>query len=467
MPDAIPNPYHYRSPIGAALANFGKAIMSGPSEAENLTKAEMALKLKREREGVTDVASVFQQFGKPGFDRNRAMSSAIIGGVSPDHLGGYERYGAANTYGATDPRTTNAFVGAGGAFGSTAQGFRENEAGEMSRANATLAESQRQFDQKPAPFIDASGQPVIGTQSTAIGQRPIMSETDVKGTKIDQNFGRVGELPLAERRILGAAGGAQPTPRMYMAPDGQRYVTYDGVTSATTGAPLPQGGSLFNVQGTPNDAGLRPAVQGDLQKADIANQKFRGMLNFTRDLAKKSPTNFGVTGQVKGLFQDATQLAANISGGLGYGGLQEAVADAQRKAAESGINPQVFSGLFDPTLPALETAADLLVFNAAEALAGQQGRSVSDKDVALFRSIVGDPRSLLASQEQYLAKLNTIEQILNQNQAVVDQRLRPGAPVPAQQAAPGANLPTPQVPGAPPSSEEWTRGPDGRPLRVR
>lgn len=453
----LDNPY--ASPIAGPLSNLAKSFMTGPTEGQRIIQAETALKLQRQRQGVTDLASAFTQYGTPTFNRNAVMSSAVTGGYDPKDLAEMERYGAANSFGATDPRTTNASVGAGGAYGSTAHGFREGEANQTKRTQMGLDQKTYEFNNKPQTYVNPeTNQPVIGTQSGAVGQRPVLSETDAKGFRLDQNFGKVGTLPQAEQRILGAEGKTQQTPRNYLAPGGAMHQTYDGITDARNGQPLPAGGAIAGVQGTPNESGLRPNVQSDLQKADIENQKFRGMLGYTRNLAKESAGNFGVAGTVKGIAQDVSQVADNLAKGLGYNGLQSAVEDAKQRAIAGGVDPNSLPGLFtfDPNLPSLHSAADLLVYSAASALAGQSGRSVSDKDVALFRDITGDPREWVGNQEKYLAKLNTIERMLDINQEVIDKSLRGGPAPAAPQAAPGAAPPQPPASGAPQISEGQT-----------
>jgi hypothetical protein len=451
MPETYPNPYTVDSPIGAALRNLSTVITRGPSEAQNILRAEQALRVRRENENTAALGDVFRRYGSPGFDRGAAMDMAIRAGVSPDHLGGYERYGAANTYGATDPRTTNAFVGAGGSYSGTASGFREGQQTERDKHAATLAETIRQFNSKPYEAIGPDGQPQVMTQQSAVGARPIMSETNVRGVRLDQNFGNVGQLPPAEQRILGAEGKNPPTPRNYVS-GGQNYITADGITDLRSGQPLPQGGHLANAQGPAEAVGLRPNVQGDLQKQSIAHQKFTGLLDYTRSLAQKegAQNNFGAPGFIKGMFQDGVIMADSISKGLGFNAPGEAINAVRQKALASGVDPGLLSGVFDPTLPKLHTASDLLVFAAAETLANQSGRNVTDKDVKLFKSITGDPRDWMSNPEKFLAKLDTMEQIAGINQGIVESQLRGNVPS-AAQAQPGAN-PTPQqAPGAPQS----------------
>lgn len=474
MSDTYTNPYSGDTELGAALRGLSGAIMKGPSEGQKLHQAEAALKLKQARENTAALGDVFRNYGTPDFDRGMALNNAIRAGVTADNLGGYERYGAANTYGATDPRTTNAVVGAGGSYGSTAAGFREGEAGTDRRAANTLAETVRQFDNKPMTIGSDTG-PVIVRQSEAYGKPAVEDLGKVKGNAARVALNSPGGLAAADettQRFIGAGEKGAQTPRnMVSKSTGLNYISNDGITDARTGQALPTDAFIANAQGPAESVGLTNGVKGDLQKQDISNERFKNLIGFTRNLAQASPDNFGVAGRVKGAVQDVNAVAGNMAQGLGYTSLQEAVNNARDKALKNGVSPGLLSGVFDPKLPALHTAADLLTFSAAEALAGQSGRNVSDKDVKMFKSIVGDPNEWFGNQEKFLSKLDTLEQILGMNSEVTSQRLR--GTVPAAQAAPGAGTPPSAASGAPPvqpaapAAEAWERGPDGQLRRVQ
>ncbi|MBO4228009.1 hypothetical protein [Bradyrhizobium neotropicale] len=452
MADTYANPYGATSPIGAALKNLSGVLTRKTNEAADIAHLETALAAKQKRENTAALGDTLRRLGSSQFDRNAAIDTAVRAGIDPNNLGGYERYYNANTYGAGDQRTSNAFVGAGGAFGSTAQGTREAEAATDRRAAATLAQAQSQFDAKPTTVNSPAG-PIIVRQSEAYGQPAVEDIGKVKGAVARNAYASPGGLAGADKttqQFIGAEGKGQPTPHNYVV-NGQNLITYDGVTDAASGQPLPPGGYLANAQGPAKDVGLNSSVVTDLQKQDIANQQFKNLMGYTRNLAQKDPNNFGVTGIVKGAVQDVNAIAGNVAHGLGYSGIQDAAAAARDKAISSGVDPSLLSGVFDPNLPALHTAADLMVFSAAQALAGQSGRSVTDRDVKMFKNIVGDPNDVMGNQQKYLSKLDTIEQILQLNQDVIDKNLsRAATPTPARPGAPGASAPTP-APGAQPS----------------
>lgn len=465
MPDTYANPYSGDTPLGQALRGLSSVIMSGPSDGKRLHEAEAALKLKQARENTAALGDVFRKYGTEGFDRGTALDTAIRAGVSADNLGGYERYGAANTYGAADPRTTNAFVGAGGAYGSTATGTRESQAVDLRKTQMGIDQKTYEFDNTPQTVGTDTG-PVIRRRSESYGQPAVEDLSKVKGDAARRSINAPGGLAAADettRQFVGASSKAADTPRNYIF-KGQNYITNDGLTDARTGQLLPAGGALASLQGGDEAVGLGKPVVNKLQEQNIGYQRFRGLLSYTEKLAKESNANFGIPGFVKSAMQDATAVASGIASGFGYSGVQDAVADVRARATRAGVDPGLLSGVFDPNLPALHTAADLMVYQAAEALAGQQGRSVSNRDVQVFRGIVGDPREWTGNQEKFLAKLNTVRDILDLNQGVVDQNLR--GTVPAAQATP-APAALPSAGAGAPQPERWERGPDGQLRRVQ
>lgn len=182
----------------------------------------------------------------------------------------------------------------------------------------------------------------------------------------------------------------------------------------------PDGSVEYNEDGLGNGVELTKSTANALQGEQLANAKLRGMINFTRDLAKKDPMNFGFPGFVKGVAQDTRALVDGVSQTLGYQSSEESLAEVQREAVKAGISSELLTGIYDPNLSALQTASDLLVFHAASALASQSGRSLSDNDVKNFKRIVGDPKSFMANQQRFLSKLNVIENILGMGENVAD-----------------------------------------------
>lgn len=185
-------------------------------------------------------------------------------------------------------------------------------------------------------------------------------------------------------------------------------------------------GTTISIDGGMPQIPAGKTVTGAVQKDQVSMAQMRGTLDLVRELALEDSANFGVQGLVKGGVQNAGALISGISTTLGYQDPSMAVNDVRMAVMNNpNVDPGLLPGLFefDPSLPSLQTASDLLVFQAAAALAGQSGRSVSDRDIKLFKNMVGDPRQLFTSQERYLAKLDTIEKMLENNENVANRTL--------------------------------------------
>lgn len=74
---------------------------------------------------------------KPSIDMGQYTRNALFAGLKPEEAGGYMLLGDANTYGARDPRTTNATVGAGKSYDSTAEHFDISQANDLTKAQNT------------------------------------------------------------------------------------------------------------------------------------------------------------------------------------------------------------------------------------------------------------------------------------------------------------------------------------------
>lgn len=462
MADTFRNPYNYTSPIGAALADLARTVISGPSRAEKIKAAEEMLKVKRANESLLTLQTQLGSFGSPDFNLPAAAAAAAGAGVSGADLGDFNLLLTADGGGDVDA----AFRGAGGAYSGTQAGFNTDQQRMRDQAAATLAETGRhnrateandlfKFNNDPYAFIGPDG-PVIGTKGTAPGNAPIMSETDTKGYFLGDNWGNIGDLPPAEQTILGARGTGAPTPRNYVNPDNSVSITYDGVTDAQTGMRLAPGGYVVAGEGAAGDAGLTTSVRGGLQNQQIAIDRAGKMLDYVEQLAMKDPTNFGATAWVKGLGQDVGQLAQNVAAGLGFNGIQDAIAGVQQDALRNGVNPTVIQRVFnfDPTLGELQGAYGMLVYALASGIAGQEGRDLSDADVQRATAAFGNPNAFFASQQSVLSRLQAARQMLGINKGVVNDALGGAPAAPALTGVYDKTSPTPPpnfAPGKPES----------------
>lgn len=275
------------------------------------------------------------------------------------------------------------------------------------------------------------------------GQTPVLEKSKVEGNMLGNLAGDLSGIE--QRRVVGAAPLSE-TVMNYMGPDGQRG------SAPVSQLPTGPGYTAFAGQATGTPDQLRPTVRAQLQTQGIANEQFGNMMNMAEDIARRDPTIFGATGNVRRLAQNVGQQVGNIRQLAPEASLGEVFADTQQRAAANGIN-LLNPMQYDPNLTDIVTMSELLIFGAAEALANQQGRSVSDKDVGLFRSIVGDPTGWTSSQEQFLSKMGLIRNVLNMKQGVIQDALNLGqgglGGVAASAASPSAAPPAPAAPMAP------------------
>lgn len=292
--------------------------------------------------------------------------------------------------------------------------------------------------------LPANDQRIAALGAPAFGP----SDSQVKGGLLSRNFNTLDHLTPQQQHALGAQPTAG-TPRNYQTPDKRVGITMDGRTDEN-GQPLPQGSIIAQVQSTPSE--LRPNVEAGLQNADIALQNFGSLLKSTYDLGASDPTLFGVTGNARRLAQNVTEQLKN-AGLVATGDVNTALADAARRVEDTGLLAQQF----DPNLSDIDKMSTLLAFSAAEAVAGQSGRSVSDKDVHLFRGIVGDPTSFFSSQANYLSGLRRLDQIATDRANIARQRLGK-APVSSVLGAAGApNAAGPRAPAVAPQGSGQPR----------
>lgn len=204
-------------------------------------------------------------------------------------------------------------------------------------------------------------------------------------------------------------------------------------------------GSIIEVGGTGD---LQKSTTGNLEKNQFALQDFQDTLATLRDIGSADPTIFGTTGNMRRLWQGISEQGKNLAHLVGDPDtVNQRVAAMQRGLQAMGINANLLGTELDPNLFNIETMASLAAYQAAGALANQEGRSVSDKDVKHFRQIIGDPAAWTSSQAAFLAGLQRLDQTVNQRMTRGQQRLAPQGSAAAVQ--PGAPYAPPAAAPAP------------------
>jgi hypothetical protein len=427
-------------PMGEMLQSLGRGRQQADPLGDEL-KRQKIYEMQRQNTETEEMMKILGLFGKPGenIPANAAGAAMFGAGIDPSKLADYDRWRVHQQQGAGSDAAVNATTGAGGAYSSTKPAFE-----------ATLGETQRQFNEKPLPALDAQGNPVFGQQGNLTGLSPILSDTERKGTLAGTHFGQMGELPAPEQNYLGADASSR-TPRNYIMRDGSgNFITYDGQTDSQTGQPLPPGGYIGNVEGDAGAVGLTNAVRTDLQSKRIAYDQFEALASHADELLS-DPTRFGLTGAVRSIGQEIGQLGQNAAQLLGAGTISEAAQKVASTLSASGVDPNIVFGGYDTGLPEVDTVWGLIIYSGASALAGQENRSVSDKDVVFMREILGDPKAILSSAPALKAKIDAARKIIASRQIVVDRYLGGGAPPANASAVPqgGTAAPAQSAPAQP------------------
>lgn len=464
MPDTFANPYA-DSPIGAALKNLSSVITHGPNDAQSVLRAEAALKLKQQRENTVGLGDMFRSYGTPAYSPAAATGMAIRAGVSPAELGGYDRYNAATTYGAADPRTDNAAVGAGGAYSSTAGAFNTNQANDLRKTQMGIAEQRYQFDNKPINVGTDQG-PVITRQHEAYGQPAVDSLANVKGNAarvaLNSPGGLAGTDPTTQR-FIGAAGSG--TPHNYVS-NGRNFITNDGVTDAGTGQPLPQGGYLANAQGGSEEVGLtgNKTIDKEVLNSRVAAQTAGAMIDrLTTSLQQPDAArSTGYLGTVARTFNDLRSQVEATVGVLGGQDAATSLSSPETQHAVDGAVQSIFGNAnFNQRAQQLGISSSIMrsqIQDLAYTIAKAQdpGGRVSVDDIRRAAETVGasimDPQAAIPVLQDLKTRINTQQQIREQVTRQMFPQLRGGdAPQAPAAPAPGVAPSPAAAPGAPTS----------------
>lgn len=482
MPKII-NPFRGTDPIAQTLSQLGQTMFGDQTGAAK--RKEDLYAAQRTNAETDNLVGLIGQKGSFGsFKSPIGQAMAFAAGMKGGDMGDYALADAGLNFGAADQRTQNAQVASGQSYDNTADAFGAKLA-EVARNNdmqsgdrrygvdQSVGQQRYEFDNKPLPALDATGAPAFTTQGAFDGFSPILSNAETQGTLARQNFGSMGDLPPAEQNYLGANGaGGEGSIFNYITQDGKTYLTRDGVTDAQTGQALPPGGYKGTVQGTAADVGLTNSVTSGVQGNIISADKFLSTADAMIGLTQ-NPSNFGPVGLAKSLGQEAGQSASALVQLFGGNDVVNKEVDQARQELMSSGLGQLIPELYDPALPAIDILGGLMVYQGAAALAGQEGRGVSDKDVQFWRQMLGDPKGLFESAQSIKTKMEIAKAVVENHKALAQQYLKSGVtPLPddgalsnqalsqaIQQIAgqPGdPNLPAPTMAAAPTAIQPGT-----------
>jgi hypothetical protein len=185
-----------------------------------------------------------------------------------------------------------------------------------------------------------------------------------------------------------------------------------------------KGGFSISTNGEPNMAAPK-AVTTPLAEENIALRDVQDTLGRMRKMAD-DPTIFGLVGNARRFVQDAGNQGHAISKMLG-GDVDKMYTDVASKMAGLGVDPK----MYDPNLDTLHRAHAILVYQLANALYGQSGRSMSDKDFKNAAKLVPDPTDMFSTQAKFNSAMDQIDAIVQSRLERTNQNLVGGLDVSA------------------------------------
>ena len=407
-------------------------------------------------------------------------------GMDPKNAFGYGLGVSAVTRGARAPGTSDYGVAAGHPISATASGQDAALANARTLQGMQEATKGRLAADLPETVFDANGVPTLVRRADAYGKPAAVPLGTVQGglaTKLLGQPGGVEAAPPASQHMVG--GYVQDKGQNWADFDPQtgaligRGRTMDQKTDASTGQPLSPtaqlvsplnaaGSGAFAVPGQPGTAD-KTALNNSIRNAQTVEE-------IGKQIIAKVTANPSIVGPAGNIQRGAQDAADAINGVVGlFGGKQQydqAVAQArdsvlrQYGPAAAKLIPQ----LFNPDLNSVQVLSGLLVYHAAASV-GQNGRDVSDKDVARFQAMAGNPDSWFTGDRTFVNKIQTLMGETARQRAINEDYLRrnnvmaaPGGQAPAATAAP-ARVPQEGDTASGPSGRIILRGGQWTPLQ--
>jgi hypothetical protein len=469
MPRII-NAFRGTSPVADSISKLGLALF-GDSVSGDLKRAQLEA-LQRKNAETLNYGKVISESG------GAAAASTPVGQAmlwaserNPQEAADLARMDAAAR---GDPRVSDFMLGAGQAESSTPRGFASDQSRQERQHGATLGETRRHniagedldrdkfgFDKEkwytePQAAM-RNGQPAYVPRShlTEPGTEPIRSEAEVKGGLLDDEFYNLTEDE--QRNVLGADENVGQT-RVLRTKNGNYLVTDESYSRGldAQGNPLPppdRADVIGNIQDTGSGGVLSsPAANTALDKAEITFARFNTTQQMLKDVAAKAdPRLFGYSGKVLDAARGGITLGANMWGLVA--GAPDAQTAKQKIEGEivNEVNRQIGSGkqvlspdainlIFSKEGGELETLAGIYIYQAASAIAGQDGRDLSNADVTRAIEMFGSPQSWTTDKARFNEKIDLVNRYMIRSMNALRQ-LR------GQPLIPEPDSPTVGVPG--------------------
>ena len=462
--------------LGKGIAQLGAALFGDTATPEYRRQkiAEVAMA----NEGRTTASDAILNAGENGMPDPRVFAAAAIrsgdGGKLYDVMRGF----AANAYGAADERATNAYIGAGGAYGSTAPGFMISQANDLEAkrivAQRALDAERYKADNTPINVIDPdTGRAFVTSRSKAmeLGLTPQLSISDARGAAAQQAMATGGGIGAFDK--LSPAG--QQFTESYVAPKSFDIFSYDGgaarpdatgrMVDTQTGAVLPEGTVYAKMQvNDPNALKGTKDVEKQLFEGRINNRTMtEGVNQLIAELQKpNADQTIGLVGRFANTlngFRAQFEAATRALGGETFGQALENPEIVQSAATSfaryAEANPQAVQKLQSLGIDNARIQSQILDLAYTLAKAYDPGGRMSNQDVERATQIimgsVMDPKAGIAVLSDLRDRMQRNFEIREEETFRVYPQLRErfGQPIAPRGAAPAAPATTPPAAPAP------------------
>lgn len=267
---------------------------------------------------------------------------------------------------------------------------------------------------------------------------------------------RMGAAPMQDQtKFTNATGllsdGKTQVPAR-QAPDG-------GWVHAQTGERLPTDTRILDMakpQGTNEQLGITQSNVTEANRLSASLDAAEHTVRQMRDILAQNPNVAGVPGRVKGLVQSLSSSANQVAKAYAKDAPDAALSLEEAKRMLDGV-----AGNYDPNIVRLQSGIMDLAY--ARAQIGNPSGEVSRQ--AFERALESFGQSYLSSQQDLETGLAAFEKDALGAGRVKVNSLR-GKPLPPAAPAPAAAAPAAAAPAQPAPVERWTRGPDGRLMKV-
>lgn len=313
----IINPYNANAMdgIGASLAQLGQALF-GDTLGNDLRRAKLT-GMEMENQGRNDAATLFQNGG----NINPAALAAAAARAGDPKFFDIQRGYAANAFGATDPRTTNAMVGSGMAYSTTAPAFNRTQDVELekNRVNAQKVYDAAIATANNTPInVLIDGKPTVVSRSQAIGSgmTPVLGLGDVQGNVAQNLYGKgpeaITSAPAPVQKMIGAYANENPKLGVYAG--GSAVWTPEGWKNAQTGVKLAPDVQVGNLTATTSEGfSGNSTVDRQLLDSRTATERATSAIDNLTGMLKQpnADQSTGYVGRAANLYTDIrSQLEA-------------------------------------------------------------------------------------------------------------------------------------------------------------